>query len=329
MTTGMIAHGVNVGHGFTKYLVNLPNGEEQAVVFPSLLAPALQQLTGALAQIDSVEVAGGHWWIGADALLGQHRTALSQDRLTDPVFIPAMVRAALKQLGVNGQPGQAVSGLPASWATDQAKAEALAERLRVAAPDTYRGGKIKIINEPLAVIYAMALDAAGVVVDDETLSRGRVAVVDLGHYTVDVVVVNALRPEPASLATYELGTAEPLSRIRALINGRYELDLSLFQVDQAVRDQRVKVAGHFEALPAGWEQELARNGEQIAARLTEEWKRGSSIDRILIAGGGSELAPLASSIANRFRQAVIVPEGQLAIARGYARFGRRLLESQR
>lgn len=326
MTSGteLLAHGVNVGYAYTKYVLNLPTGDEQSVVFPSLLAPAQGQLQGALRRIEVYDLKGQQWWVGEDALLGQYTSDLRQDRLNDRHFIPVMVRAAVNKLRIPDMRGVCVSGLPASWSEDKEKGLALAEHLRYGGRGLYDFRPIKIINEPLAVVYSQALDVFGEVTDNETLVEGRVAVVDLGHYTVDVVIVNALRPEPKTLATYTLGTSTALSRIRSMINGAYELDLSLYEVDQSLRRGTVKVAGQEQELPKGWDSTLMHNGDEIASRLTEEWKRGANIDCVLIAGGGAELAPLAQAIAHRFQQSIIAGDGQIAIARGYARFARRL-----
>lgn len=321
MTT---AHGPNIGHGFTKYVAIDSSGAEcPPVVFPSVIARAGRRVSGALREADTIEADRQRWWVGEEALLSPHaRTLLAQERLSDPAFIPALVRTALKQLNAAGQqPGFCVSGLPATWATDQQSAHKLGERLR-AATDRYT--RIRVIAEPLGLIYAALLDAQGAIVGDTVLSSGAVGVVDLGHHTVDVAVVQKLVPVPSSLNTFNLGTARPLREIRARLSARFERELTILETDMATRAEKLRVAGEERRLPAGWDRPLCESGEAISARLVEEWGAGSSLDVILIGGGGAEEARLVTEIRRRFPHAHIVDQPQTAIARGYARLARRL-----
>jgi hypothetical protein len=229
-------HGPNIGHGFVKYVVIDEHGVELTpTIFPAMIAGAGRTVAGALAQAASIEYNGKHWWVGADALLSPApRTLLAQERLHDPVFIPALLRGALGRLGtLNGaSTGICVTGLPATWATDSDKARQLGERLRAATPIYH---SIRVIPEPLGLIYSALLDNDGNFVGDPVLTSGQVAVVDIGHHTVDVAVIQRMIPVPAGLDTYQLGTARPLQQIRARLAHVFERELTLYETDQAVR----------------------------------------------------------------------------------------------
>ncbi len=325
----LAGHGPNIGHGFVKYVMIDQHGAEGVpVIFPAMIASAGRSVIGAIAKATTIEVGGKHWWIGDDALLSPApRTLLAQDRLQDAVFIPALLRSALERLGsLNGAAsGICVTGLPATWATDVDKARLLGERLRAATP-TYRG--IRVIPEPLGLVYATLLDTHGELVGDPTLTTGQVAVIDLGHHTVDVAVIQRLIPVPTSLDTYQLGTARPLQQIRSHLSATFERELTLYETDLAVRAGEVAVAGQMRTLPSGWDRPLLQNGEAIATRLVEAWGRGTQFDVILIGGGGGEVAPLVAAIRQRFSHAQVVDHPQIAIARGYARLARRLGQAQ-
>lgn len=264
------------------------------------------------------------WWVGEDALLSTDaRSAMTQDRLRDEIFIPALVKAALIRLSGNEQPvdlqhAACVSGLPATWSLDKELASALVQRLRSAGSL----GSIKVIPEPLGLIYSVLLDDAGEVIGDEELRNGRVAVIDLGHNTVDVATLNHMVPEPQGLATYQLGTVRPLASIQQKISAAFEVGTSLYEVDQAVRRGSFQVAGSDEMLPTGCEQVLYENGRSIAMRLVEAWGKGNQFSSILIGGGGAELPPLVESIMATFKHARVVPNPQMAVALGYARLAR-------
>lgn len=319
-TTG---HGVNIGHGFVKYVIVGPDGSERLpIVFPAQIARAGRAVSGALARAESVTMGDDFWWIGEDAGLGQPLTLLSQERLIDPVFIPALLKGALARLGAHtGAGGVCVTGLPASWARDEEKARALGERLRAAAPG-YRS--IRVIPEPLGLVYAALLDGAGQVAGDLALSGGRIGVLDLGHHTDDVCVVDKLRPIDSSLATFQTGTARPLTLLMDQLAELVERPLTLAETDAAVRAGAFRVSGRSCALPSHWDRPFRENGEALAARLVERWGRGTDLDAILVGGGGAELAPKVQAIRARFPHAVVVEQPQTAIARGYARLARRL-----
>jgi Tfp pilus assembly PilM family ATPase len=170
----------------------------------------------------------------------------------------------------------------------------------------------------------MLLDNNGQIAGDDALSNGRVAVVDLGHHTVDVAVIQRLTPVPSSLNTFTLGTAQPLRMIRARLSAAFERELTLYETDQAVRTGALSVAGQLRSLPNNWDQPLHENGEAVATRLVEEWGRGTQFDIILIGGGGAEEDRLVQAIKQRFAHAVTVERPQAAIARGYAKLARRL-----
>ncbi len=98
-TIGTPGLGINPGHGFVKIVVLADGYARQIIVIPSIVAPADKQLVGALRKIEAVDVAGGSWWVGEDAMLSNHvRTVLKQDRMFDSSFIPALVKGALSRV---------------------------------------------------------------------------------------------------------------------------------------------------------------------------------------------------------------------------------------
>ena len=318
-------HGPNIGHGYVKYVVIDAQGIElEPIVFPAMLGRAARGVTGAITRVETVDYAGACWWTGEDALLASTPiTILAQDRLTDPAFIPSLVLGAMQRFGqLNGaSSGYCVTGLPATWAADTAKAKALGEHLRAAHPGY---GAIRVIPEPLGLLYAAALDNNGQIVGDSAFQQGTVGVLDIGHHTVDVAVLRKFVPVPTSLDTYALGTARPLQRIRAHLSATFERELTLFETDQSVRTGSILITGKDRTLPSAWDRPLVQASEAILTRLTETWGSGAQLDVILIGGGGAELVQLVAAIQQRYPHAQVVPQPQTAIARGYARLARRL-----
>lgn len=323
MTT---AHGANFGHGYTKYVVIDRHGVEHTVIFPSMIGQARIGVAGALGELPTVEAGGASWWTGEDAQFAPSPlTILSQQRLEDRTFLPALVQGALARLAQQAPTlGDAqsfcVTGLPAAWVADPAKRQALGARLR----EGHAGyARIRAIAEPLGPIYAALLDTHGQIVGNPDLQTAQVGIVDLGQLTVDVAVVRQLTPVPSSLQTFQLGMAEPLGQIRALLSSRFDRDFSLFEVDQIVRAGAVTLRGRRHALPQGWDRALIENGAAIAARLGEAWRGGGQLDAVIVAGGGAEQETIIDAILARFPHAEVLDEPQLSVAQGYARLARR------
>lgn len=319
-------HGPNIGHGYVKYIILTSDGQEKPpIVFPAQVARAARSLAGALTQAATVELNNMHFWTGDDAQLAPvAQTILSQERLTDPIFIPALVAGAFGRYGhLNGSAsGVCVSGLPATWAQDTEKCRQLGRRLREGAPpESYT--KITIIAEPLGLAYAALLDNNGQVAGDPALASARIGVVDLGHLTVDRSELLRLAPVKSALDTYQLGTSRPLTAIRARLSAHVERELSLVETDMAIRAGVVRAAGRDIPLPMSWDRPLIENGQAIRDRLVEAWGRGNQFEAILLGGGGAELPQVTQAIQASFPHAVVVDQPQTAIARGYARLARR------
>jgi hypothetical protein len=322
----MLVHGLNVGHGFTKYVVLNEDGSEPcSLVFPSAIAHAAPELAGAIDNAVVTEHRGQHFWTGEDVEIGSPLTDLSVGRLEDSRFIPVLVRSALRRASLNGAaPGVCVTGLPANQAEDTTKAQALGARLREGS-NTFT--EIRVIAEPLGLLYSALLDSTGAVVGDEALASGRVGVVDMGHLTIDTSEVLGKRPVSGSLDTWDIGTSEPLGAVRSRLSNFSGRNLTLQEADQAIREKALKIRGKRVALPGGWDTPLLQHGETVAARLVERWKNGAHLDTILIGGGGAELPQLTDAILRKFPHATVVAEPQMAVARGYAALAQRIAKA--
>jgi hypothetical protein len=327
--TAQAGHGPNIGHGWVKYLIIDGQGRElPPVVFPALIARAQGRVAGALRQVRTAVVGGERWWVGDDALLSASPlTLLAQERLTDPSYIPALLTGALQRLGaLNGAAtGFCVTGLPATWAQDRTKAQALAQRLREAT-DAYR--TIRVIAEPLGLVYSVLLDNAGDLAGAPEWQAHDVLAVDGGQHTLDIARLQRLAVMPDALDTAQLGMAGPLGRIRTRLNEHFEVELSLLEVDQAVRAGTLLVSGTARSLPRGWDRPLVEHGELIVRRLIERIGSGARLAGMVLGGGMFAERRIAEPVLQRFAGlAQVAPDPQLAIARGYARLARRLARS--
>ncbi len=314
-------YGLNIGYSSVKAVMLDSDGRETSIVFPSLVAPA-RAADSDLGNIMTVQVGDNSYWTGSDALLANEaQSLLNQQRLFDLTFMPALTKAALKRLGATVG-GQGVSGLPAAWASRRDLAVALGQRLRAGCRENFFSG-LKVLAEPQGGIYSQLLDAQGNIIADSRFA-GRVGVVDWGHHTVDVAIVDKLTVVATSLQSFNMGTSQPLQRIQANISAQYGRDLALHQVDEAIRTGLVKVAGQDLPLPSSWDKPLIENARTVAQRIADAWGGGLDLDAVVVLGGGAELEVISEALRNTFPHSVVPAEPQLAIARGYARWGMRV-----
>ncbi|NJL06781.1 MAG: ParM/StbA family protein, partial [Chloroflexaceae bacterium] len=310
----MEAHGINLGHGFVKAIILDRYGRETPpLIFPAVVAPAPALVVGALATLPRVVIDRQPYLVG-DAAQGatNPRTDLSQQRMANPVILPALMQHIVHQRPINGERAICVTGLPATWAQDRGKAQLLGERIRSQATHYTT---IQVIPEPLGVVYAQLLDRDGHVIADHPWAYGRIGVIDLGHHTVDIAVVDRLHPLADQLQTYSLGTARVLTFIQQCCAAQFDCDLSRHATDHIVRAGQITHAGQNHPLPDTCLQHLAELGTSLTARLIDRWGSGQQLDAILLGGGGAALAPLTDAIQQRFPHAQVVPDPQLAVAR--------------
>jgi hypothetical protein len=323
----MIYHGVNIGHGYVKYITLDENGIEQTLPpFPAMIAPARSDV-GTLAEAPTTELDGIPYWVGEEARLSPYPTTiLAQERLTNATFIPVLVRSAIQRLELEDSPGPCVTCLPATWAQDREKCRSLGQQLRAGARNGDFYTRIRVVPEPVAMLCAVALGNKGTTTNID-LVQGTVGIIDLGHHTVNIAAVNNLQLVDGSLHTWNLGSARPLAQIASRLSAHFERELSLNDADQIVRNQAIVIRGVAQPLPPNWETPLRENGQAIATKVQEVWGSGAHLDTILIGGGGAALAQIVQGIRDHFPHARRLQDPQQAIALGCARFARRTMAS--
>lgn len=319
-------YGLNVGYSSVKAVAINADGSEEVTVFPSLVAPAAAASDGDLSGMTSVEVGGIEYWTGEDATKGRSRSIVSRDRLFDLSFIPALIKTALRRLNAT-TPGIGISGLPAAWATQHELAKALGGRVREGAPAHFFS-TLKILAEPQGGIFSQLFDQDGMKRGDPRYEDGKIGVVDFGHHTVDLCIMDRMTVLRGSMQTLQLGTFEPLQRIGNHLSGVFGRDFGVYEVDQSIRRQSVRVAGHDYDLPSGWDRPLIEHGKHVASKVSDAWNKGLDLDCIVAVGGGPELKQLYEPLLTALPHTIVAPDPQLAIARGYAYWGRHLTRGQ-
>ncbi len=280
-------HGVNAGHGYTKLVIINRHGEQlDPIVFPSQVAEAgTQQVQGATRQPARIEAGGSSWWVGEDAQLADTQLTMhTAERLDDEAFLPALIQAAYDRVSRLDEEDGAicVSCLPATWAARRERCAALGARIRAGSPIAFE--RLRVIPEPVALLYSLLFDDDGREVGDPQLNR-QVGVIDAGQVTLDLAVVRRRLPIEDRLATSaDLGMAAALNKVRARLSGALDMDLSLYEVDQAIRTGHVQMYGNAVRLPDGWDRPLISHVNAMAAWIGEAWRGGAKLDAIVLGG---------------------------------------------
>jgi plasmid segregation protein ParM len=307
----MLSIGLQIGHGHVKAAA----ATGRVATFPAVAAPApVADFAGLGAARQVVTLDDSAWLVGRDALdfaPGRLVSILDRSRYRSPSFV-ALARHALAQVAPReAGPLAVMTGCPAAWFADSAtRSDLEAAILDAAAP--WGHAVVTVAPEPAGPFYAHIFESG---VLDVSRTRGAVGVIDLGYRDVNVASFSEGRYVAGE--SVPGGLAEGLKECKRLISAGYGLELSLHQVDQAVREGVVIVEGQPCKLPPGTEAALAGGLDTVIATARSLFPNGGrGLRALLLAGGGA--AVLGAALRRTFPQAQVLREPQLAGARGFA-----------
>lgn len=308
----MRAIGMIIGHGYGKAVC----GARESV-FPAVAAQAVagdfETMLGSGARAVRLNGAG-EWIVGQDALTfapGRLVSILDRSRYTSPSFV-ALARHALAQV-IGDAPGplHIVTGMPAAWFADKAARADIETAMLAAAEPWGAGSRVKVAPEPAGVYYAHVFSGGQL---DPARTQGAVGVVDAGYRDIGVALfVDGRYVGGESVPG---GAVEALKQIKRLIAQTYHLELSLHEVDAAVRAGLI-VDGQRRPLPDGSAEALAGGLGPALAVGRSLWPNGGRSLRALVLGGGGAHA-LGEGLAKEFAQLTTLDSPQLAGAVGFA-----------
>ena len=296
----MIPIGLQIGKGYAK----AARGRSQDIVeFPAVAAPAPQQEyeSEVASGPDRVSLNGhGPWIVGEPALVFAHQyaaTTIDRERYVQTSF-QAIARYALDQLVVASEPLYIMTGMPSAWYMDTTTVAGLTEALRDAAA-RWSGSQVEVVPEAAGVYYASLYEHGTL---DPKRTRGSVGVIDAGYGDVNI----ALFHDGKYVAGESIpgGSVTALREIKKQLAQTYRLELSLLQVDAAVRANGVRLDGDWHPLPDGATTELLKSLEAIKAAARTLWPNsGRTLERVVLGGGGA--ARLAAPLRAAFPTLVV------------------------
>lgn len=322
--------GIDIGRSAVKAIAR-QGSRLISVTFPSAVAPAQEvpfEEIAEKAKQDTVELRGEFYWTGETALT-QHWGGDAIGRNDDWVTSPGhdvLVAAAMARLEAAGlqYDGAAVVNLGVPSRVFRGRRD-LVEGLKLNAEKALGRNKpgleVYVHAQPMGVIAGHTLDPDGYMREGASLEEGSFAVVEIGQFTTDFTAV--LRGEPIIQATASCEGVE-------LITNHLRLRL---------REQNIELPSHVDLAKLRAEKSIRVKGQDVnieslidegvkkvfLPKIVENAKRTlspallQSVDQILVAGGGAEMAIEGLVKNSAFSHAIMVPQPRLAVADGLAR----------
>lgn len=330
--SALLTLGLDIGYGVTK--VVMPTA---AIAFPSVAGHAReirfqrddirQRHPG-----DQLTDGDGSWFIGELALaqlppgeLLRLRGRTANEHTMGNAFRLRLAKAAIGKLmpGVFGRDIlhlRLSTGLPVDHMRDAAdlKAALLGQHLiqTDAAEVIANIVEVMVMPQPYGSAYAMMLTETGAINPRHTSMR--TGVVDVGTYTVDLILDDDGEFVDADSGSVESGVYTAHERIAAMLERDFREKIPPKIVEHVLRTGAFTANGQPVDYRHEVEEALGPLRSATLNLLSEKWQRGTTVDVIYLSGGGAEL--VFDQVVDAYPQTRLVPDAQMANARGYLHY---------
>jgi hypothetical protein len=332
-TTDVVTIGLDVGYGDTKAVAD--NGHK--TLFESKVAPAefirFQANVGAPVKVKGLtlhDTAEGTVWIGELATRqgrpGAVRGPRDRDRVTDPITTH-LADAAFAMLlpGIEYARVRVVTGLPVAYYRD---AHHLAQHLLGTHSILLDGHSLTVevedvlvVPQPFGALLSLILDERGKMTTDAVkLVEGRVAVLDIGMHTTDMILVEGLEYIEARSGSIEVGVSTAIDMMRKVLLDDHRVSYEPHELEVALRRGWLVIDGEKQRLNSLATDRLDPIARAIESQARTLWNI-STLTAIVLAGGGA--LALKPWLAKRFKQAIYAPDAAMANATGFLLYGLR------
>ncbi len=329
LTAGVITVGLDIGYGVVKVVTN-----EGALAFPSVMGHAReikfqQETIQQKYPGDQISDDEGTWFVGELALaqlppgeLLRLRGRTANEKTMGNTFRQRLAKVAIGKL-VQGVWGRDVvhlrisTGLPVDHMRDAAELkEALlgqhlikTDSCEVIANVT----EVIVMPQPYGSAYSQMLTPSGEINVYHTYMR--TGIVDVGTYTVDIALDDDGEFMDSESGSVEGGVYTAQERISAMLERDYREKMPYKIIEQVLRTGIFTASGKPIDYSEEVEDALSPLRSATVNLMSEKWQRGTTVDVIYLSGGGAEL--VYEQIVEAYPQTKLVPEAQMANARGY------------
>ena len=331
--SGILTLGLDIGYGVTKAVT-----EDAAIAFPSVAGHAREikfnrEALAAKYPGDQLTDDDRSTWFVGDLALAQLppgellrlRGRTANEKTMGNAFRLRLAKAAIGKL-VQGATGRDVvhlrvcTGLPVDHMRDanQLRQALLGQHLiQTDATEIIANvTEVMVMPQPYGSAYAMMLTDTGEI--NVYHAYMRTGVVDVGTYTVDIVLDDDGDYVDAESGSVESGVYTAQERIAEMLERDYREKMPHRIVEQVLRTGIFTASGKPVDYSHEVEEALAPLRSATVNLLSEKWQRGTTVDVIYLSGGGAEL--VCEQVADAYPQTQLVPQAQMANARGYLHY---------
>jgi plasmid segregation protein ParM len=318
---------IDIGYGYTKGV----GADDLHFAFPSVIGTAedIRFSTDLIRGGDARPVKYGDWrfFYGEQAVLQSRvqSAVFNRSRVHDDtykmLFVASLVE--LSNLMPNIERLRVVTGLPVDFFGDRpAVIESFEGIYRITAADQMEIAveSVVVTPQPFGSLFRELMNDNGKIANTD-VEKGRVGVIDVGTYTTDFVAADKLRYVQRLSGSVSIGWSKVVNQIQQALADQHMLELTSYEVDQAIRQKSVRVRGETISLEALIAPATTDIKTAIIARARDLWGAGANLDMILVSGGGAPY--LYDAIRQVYPHARLMTNAFWANAEGFYRFGQR------
>ena len=312
--------GYDGGYGYAKGA-----SERGVAVLPAALAPAVEiryrsDLHSNGAGL-TVQVDGKPWFVGELARRQGLNPISPRTRERSAEFERVLLVAALHELDAR-ESVALVAGRPVAWYGDRGTLETALRGYHHAEVNgelaVYNVTDAKIVPQPFGTLFGVILDEEGALLDPDGLRDGQVAILDVGMYTSDYAVSDALHYVEERSGSIPYAMSNVYGLLQKRLSYRYGRELTLEEAEETAKERGFRDWGEWEAVDDYVEAALEQVAERVVGEAQTLWGDGRDLDTVLVTGGGG--AAMFEAVRARFPQAQLVEAAQTANARGFYRY---------
>jgi plasmid segregation protein ParM len=326
--------GLDIGYGVVKAVSG-----DSVLMFPSVMGHA-REIKFAQDEIarrhpgDQIVDDEDTWFVGDLALaqlppgeLLRLRGRTANEQTMGNAFRLRLAKVAIGKL-LTGQWNRDIvhlrlsTGLPVDHMRDAAELKAALLGQHLITTDTAEiianVAEVMVMPQPYGTIFANTLTETGEVNRQHTALR--TGVCDVGTYTIDIALDDDGEYVDAESGSVESGVYTAQERIAAVLEREYRQKMPYRMVEQVLRTGVFRAAGELVDYRAEVEAALAPLRSATLNLLSDKWKSGATVDVIYLSGGGADL--VGREVFAAYPQTLVMPDAQLANARGYLNYAR-------
>ncbi|MCC7208148.1 MAG: ParM/StbA family protein [Anaerolineae bacterium] len=329
---GALTIGLDIGYGVVKAVTS-----DQVVMFPSVMGHARevkfqQEDMSRRYPGDQIRDDEGDWFVGDLALaqlptgeLLRLRGRTANESTMGNAFRLRLAKVAIGKLLQDAHNRdlahiRIATGLPVDHMRD---ADELKETLcgqHLIQTDTAEVvanvTDVMVMPQPYGTIFSATLTESGEI--NRRHNFRLTGVCDVGTYTVDLALDDEGQFLDSESGSVESGVYTAQERIASALERDYREKMPFRIVEEVLRTGLFHANGQAVDYRAIVEQALAPLRSATLNLMSEKWQRGTIIEVIYLSGGGADL--VADVVCEAYPQAQIIPEAQLANARGYLNY---------